>query len=502
MRFGFLFGAGAERGYGLPSGGTFALDIFRYDTTPGKNQFKDARHNVDGMSNYAHYWLPENYHTKSISVFGKSVFQSIIKDTIDNNRDYIISKLKDFDQIASRQVDKISSGLGLSVVPIIEKVIGRAIDNTHLDGEYKFVQEFSDGNAIFSSTFYSALLLVYKQNGYLNENQRKELRTILLSIMQLQVGALGEKLARKINDNLFEHKDDDNDLFDDIGEIIQLNYSATGTAGLEFLLNHEIPDTSTDGGIILKFAEMIIEDVYASIIDYKTLIDSYWHYLYSPRSDWAKFCKICVFLFTVRNYIDEQAQRVVIADYPNGYYNLLKKEIDKGTYDVSEIATTNYNHFVDEILERHITHLNGATDMWYDPYLNRVGDWNSVTTDEHHILVPLMFTQSGTKPMTSINMSELYVNAYQAWKESDAIVVVGFGFNEDDEHINGILRTLIDVDKRKLIVVSTESLTQLQIGNKLKVSAYDHIYPLCVDPDGYTKNTHILWTEAITNVIV
>ena len=32
MKIGFLFGAGAEIGYGLPTGGKFALEIFRQDT--------------------------------------------------------------------------------------------------------------------------------------------------------------------------------------------------------------------------------------------------------------------------------------------------------------------------------------------------------------------------------------------------------------------------------------------------------------------------------------
>ena len=39
MKLGFLFGAGAEVGYGLPSGGKFALDIFRYDTSKSKQAF-------------------------------------------------------------------------------------------------------------------------------------------------------------------------------------------------------------------------------------------------------------------------------------------------------------------------------------------------------------------------------------------------------------------------------------------------------------------------------
>lgn len=40
MKYGFLFGAGAEVSYGLPSGGKFALDIFRHDVTESKKHSK------------------------------------------------------------------------------------------------------------------------------------------------------------------------------------------------------------------------------------------------------------------------------------------------------------------------------------------------------------------------------------------------------------------------------------------------------------------------------
>ena len=49
----------------------------------------------------------------------------------------------------------------------------------------------------------------------------------------------------------------------------------------------------------------IIESIYAVVLDYKSLIDANWHYLYTPKTDWAKFCKICIFLLNVRNYISK-----------------------------------------------------------------------------------------------------------------------------------------------------------------------------------------------------
>lgn len=86
---------------------------------------------------------------------------------------------------------------------------------------------------------------------------------------------------------------------------------------------------------------------------------------------------------------------------------------------------------------------------------------------EKHFLVPLMFTQSGTKPMTPIHKSIEYVDMYKEWGNPDGIIIVGFGFNPDDEHINVIIRTLIDEDKKKIYVVSVASECEIDIQNSL-----------------------------------
>ena len=100
MKIGFLFGAGAEIGYGLPTGGKFALEIFRQDTAMIKEEFKKQREQIDGSTYYAATWLPDDYKTKSVTSFGKTVFETIIRDTIEHNRGEIIKKLNNFDDIA------------------------------------------------------------------------------------------------------------------------------------------------------------------------------------------------------------------------------------------------------------------------------------------------------------------------------------------------------------------------------------------------------------------
>lgn len=499
MKYGFLFGAGAEAAYGLPSGGKFALEIFRHDTVKSKEAFKNSRDNVDTHTTYANDWLPEGFNDKNISTFGKTVFQNIIKDTVEQRRGSIISQLNNFDDLARKVARSFQKSNKKDIVEIIERNLNTSIDNARMGQDVVFIDEFQRGNALFSNTFFCALLLLYKKSGFYNIENRVEMGKIILSILQLQIGALSEELSRKINDSIFKKKDDSIDLFDDLGEIIQLNYSATGLAGLEYLLEPKHIDMNTDENYVLAFARELMEDLYAAVLDYKSLIDSNWRYLYYPKSDWAKFSKICIFLYTVRDYIASCAEGIN-QNNPNGYYNMLKKAVDEGKYELSGVATTNYNQFIQEILQYDVSYLNGSTEIWYDPYVNKMGSKESLDTNEHHILVPLMFTQSGTKPMTSIDMSMVYVDTYKKWKQSDAIVVVGFGFGVDDEHINGILRTLIDSDNKKVIVVTLASYEEdgkiiKGICRKLKVANSSNVELIKVDYSGIVSGTDKKWTD-------
>ena len=502
MKYGFLFGAGAEVGYGLPSGGKFALDIFRHDVTESKRAFKEMRDNVDYTTRYASYWLPDGFRDKNISSFGKTVFQNIIKDTVEHNRENIIKRINNFDEVAKNEASMMKKD-NIDIDALLEKLIGRKLDNVHMGQTISFIDEFKQGNDLFNSSYFSALLMVYKDKMIITGEQRVEFGKILLSIIQLLVGALSETLSRRINDGLFSKKDDEIDIFDDIGEIIQLNYSSSGLSGIEYLLDQREADISTDAGKCLRFAQKIIEAIYAVVLDYKTLIDANWHYLYSPSTDWAKFCKICIFLLNVRDYITKMACSAK-PEAKHGYYNVLKESIDEKKFEVSAVATTNYNRFISDILRIEVAFLNGSTETWYDPYLNRIGTKSELTTSENHILVPLMFTQSGTKPMTSIEMSMKYVDTYTQWKNSDRVIIVGFGFGTDDEHINGILRTLIDVDNKEITVVTLDNHQSYDeiakcIARKLKVTNVSNISIIQVDVNGINIQDKKIWTDALSS---
>lgn len=173
----------------------------------------------------------------------------------------------------------------------------------------KFSQELAKGNELFCSEYFSALLYVYKTVNFAIPAHKRSLGKIILSIIQLQLGALSEQLVRKINDNPFEKKDDDIDLFDDLGDILHLNYSGSGLIGLEYLLDKEKVNPISDETIVLYFAQCLLKKIFSVVLDYKSLIDANWHYLYCPSAEWSKFCKISIFLLTVKNYIDKQCSK-------------------------------------------------------------------------------------------------------------------------------------------------------------------------------------------------
>lgn len=502
MNLGILFGAGAEISYGLPTGGKFALEIFRQDTSMNKELFKCKRDRIIGSTRYAANWLPDDYKTKSVSSYGKSVFETIIKDTIEHNRDKIINKLNDFDEIAKFEEKILKQYYHKPISKIIEDKLGTQLRNCNMKQEISFVEVFADGNKIFSSNYFSALLKMYKNKDNLNESVRTELRKIIIAIFQLQIGALSENLTRKINDGVFTKKDDSIDLLDDIGDFIQLNYQSTGLSGLEYVLENKNTILDNDDYAILCFSRNIIESIYSSVLDYKSLIDSNWHYLYCPKEEWAKFCKISIFLMTVREYISNQLISTNI-DIENGYYHDLRKYIENNKITISSIATTNYNVFIKNVLNCDVTFLNGSIDMWYDPYLNRIGSRDEFEDKEEHFIVPLLFTQSGTKPMTSIEMSINYVNMYNNFKRSDVICIVGFGFNPDDEHINGILRTLVDINNKKIVIVGLNEGKSIEekrneISDKLKILNVNNIEILLVDKNRLVDGVN--WMEKLKHL--
>lgn len=167
------------------------------------------RENVNSRSRYASSWLPDDYKTKNISCYGKSVFEAIIKDTIEHNRNKIIESLNDFDTTAASIVGKIQNLKKKSVDEAFKSITGTEVRNISMRHDISFIDVFQEGDRLFVNNYFSALLQIYSLKDKVSNDTRKEHRKILIAILQLQIGALGENLSRRISDNLFSKKIDE-----------------------------------------------------------------------------------------------------------------------------------------------------------------------------------------------------------------------------------------------------------------------------------------------------
>ena len=321
------------------------------------------------------------------------------------------------------------------------------------------------------------------------------------SLSIIGVGTIPEAV-KKLNEELFTSTPDDLPIFDDIFGVFKLEYHKAGSIALELLLRENKTYTSDKKATIVSLfsaiSQKVLEYIFVEILDYQKLIDNHYRYLFCPKYEWAKFTRMVIFLEIAREYIT----RNNIDVDKEGYYKDLK---DINSNEINIIGTANYNNIIGEVLSDlphdKIIHLNGSVRDYYNPYKNSIVD-NQDENSENHILVPFLLTQSGIKPLTSVEMSRRYVNLFDRYKESDVIISIGFGFNHDDGHINGLFRDLIENHNKKLFVidVSTDEVGALKtIRNKLRIGKNSqNIKVISVDRDT-RKKADKLWYEIVVD---
>lgn len=290
VKVGFLFGAGAEISYGMPSGGKFALDIFRHSTQNSKDKLREMIAEINKRSDYAAYGLPEGFDTKNISAYGKAVFKGIIKDTVRNNKGKIIQNLNNFDTLAEKAAIQIFQDKENDPIDHLDSKIKKEIgSDINVNQELQYNNLFKMGNELFGNQYFGALLMYYKNYTFKCKDDRIFLGELIKSILQLQIGALSSNVSSKVEDSVFEKDNLHLDLFDDLGGSLNVNYETAGIEGLNLLSEKQVKENSH---FIVRLAYNIVENIYSDVLNYKSLIDSNWHYLYSPTTEWAKFSKL------------------------------------------------------------------------------------------------------------------------------------------------------------------------------------------------------------------
>ena len=480
-----FFGAGAEISYGMPSGGEFALNIFRQDQRTSKELFRNEIAKVNVSSFQAREWLPENYADKQVSSFSKTQHETLLKSSLEYKRATLLEYLNNFDKKLELLLKKYDVKPD-KIDNYVKENLKIDIDNIYYTHKAKFSSKLTDNFHLFDQKYFSLLLELLKVEE-LNADTKQKLKTVAKSFIEFGVGVFGSELIQELNEGIFDKKPDDIDIFDDITGMFSINTAKIGLEGLSLILNSEV---ATEYAIQTDLEELDIhslaniyflqlEDIIKNILDYQDLIDANFRYLYSPKANWSKFSKISIFLYNVHAYINDINKKIKESETPlDGYYNDIVKLEEQ--FELVCIGTSNYTNFIYNYVESEkVIHLNGSVDERYDPYKNTI-----VSEEDASFSVPFLFTQSGTKPMTSIKISLKYTTLYENYKQSDHIVVVGYGFNIDDGHINGLFRTLIEDDNKLITILSyskEHDITYYQ--KKLRLTNTENLKVLYVDDD-------------------
>jgi hypothetical protein len=496
-----FFGAGAEIGYGLPSGGKFALEIFRVSNEEDKNSFRQQIQNIDTRSQIASQWLPDNYASKRLNVFGKGEFEGLIASSLENRRRNILEYLDNFDTNVSNLLQNWTVNEEIIRERFFEET-EEQIGDMRYNQAIRLNEKLATSVPLFESDYFSAFLRLLEKHP-----QDRYLKRIVRAYLELLVGAIGQSLVSQLNEELFTQAPDEISVFDDLSGIFSLNYQGVGQTGMEIVIE-EVPteiDANMEGLTIFKeLGRTILEEIYCQAMDYQALIDSHFRYLYNPKAQWAKFSRIAIFLHTVQRYITNyvQVDETKITEGPGYYHDLLNMGEH---FEIKAIGTTNYNNFVQTVISETemndvpVYHLNGSVNEYYDPYKNAILTEPTQEDREGRILVPFMFTQSGVKPLTSVEMSRKYVELYDHFVKSDVVCVIGYGFNGDDGHINGMFRSLIEQENKHLYIFhyKGDNRTEAQLARhyqqKLRLNSSTNIRVFIVDKRRVVNET--IWFE-------
>lgn len=543
-----LFGAGAEQSFGLPNGGEFAISLFtqKYDSL--RSELRQALDTITNKhprnSNYIE-WL--NYTSPSInriSTFGKYDFEQVIMSSAEQKKHDIKDFLVNIDKKACSLCKKLIGDKSLTKNTIYEDLKKTlSLGNSDKKPIVEFNQSFSgknDYDGFFTSEtislIISTLSQAHRNQIEINSSQHETLKECFRVLLFMIVITCGDELLKKLNRGIFTSENETtHDYLALFEEMFTMKYDRAAGIIYDFIQKQrpafeDFPDT------VERFINLIHRLTFklcSTSIDYQMLIDNYFRYIMSPKTDWAKFTKMFLFLRAAYDAITSKENTLSDeALQKNSYYKDIITELknDNASVEIKALASTNYHDYYGRLVKLineskikdgtldeaslearfgKVMRLNGGVGEFYNPYKNSLVKREPVNTAseqdhsdnlflyQNQLVTPFFFTQSGIKPMTAIDISCLYTEMYSKFKEADIIVVIGFNFNSDDNHINTIIRDLVENHNKTLVLITVGADTKKALDDKRE----EVCKKLRIDPTEAQDRVKVLNVDSESRVI-
>ena len=508
-----LFGAGAEQSFGLPDGGEFAISLFtqKYDSL--KSELRKALDTIQKSSstnqNYMK-WLDYTSPSKNkLSTFGKNDFEQVIMSSAEQKKQDIKDFLISIDDNACSLYKKLIGDKTLTKNTIYEDLKNEfKLNDSDSKQIIKINQNFSnhqDYDGFFTSNTILLINITLSQAKSkqikINPSQIETLQECFNVLLFMVVITCSDDLLKELNTGLITSDDETtNEFLSMFEQLFTMKYDRVAGIIYDFIQKPRQAFEDCPDNVVEKFINLIHRLTFklcSKSIDYQMLIDNYFRYIMSPKTEWAKFTKMFLFLSAAYNAITSKEHTLSdeALHEQESYYQDIINELknDNASVEVKALASTNYHDYYGRLVkllnEREIEdgtldeaslearfgkvmRLNGGVGEFYNPYKNSLVKREPVKTTtkqdnkdydnnlflyQNQLVTPFFFTQSGIKPITAIDVSCLYTEMYSKFKESDIIVVIGFNFNSDDNHINTIIRDLVENHNKTLVIVTVDA---------------------------------------------
>ena len=176
----------------------------------------------------------------------------------------------------------------------------------------------------------------------------------------------------------------------------------------------------------------------------------------------GKYLYILNHLSEIVEYIYSDGFKKEIGEkYKESYYFLLKECFPK-----SEAITTNYTPFLEFAKFTNTAYLAGKLSQFEIPEELSVVKIDGQSNLENKFIFPYLSTQAPLKPIIDCAQLTEYYKFMQILEKAEILVVIGYGINENDNHINAFLHDF--ATKKKIIIVTDLSPEECRAAEKLK----------------------------------
>ena len=109
------------------------------------------------------------------------------------------------------------------------------------------------------------------------------------------------------------------------------------------------------------------------------------------------------------------------------------------------LITTNYTPIINSIRLKNVSQINGSLNLFEYPFELTVEDFSIEPNLKinHDMFFPFIFGTSPVKPIVHKFQIEALNKLNEILAESDTLIIIGYGLNEDDNHLNSYIREIL-----------------------------------------------------------